>query len=417
MGAATFDDLISRGWGQQVLQKVRDHVQMLDDSKSTSHQFHALCELVGSQLGEASDPFTRISEVGATVHKQRESLRSKAAKNRGLRAKLRDLRDSRAREVDGLTAENHSLKNTVEQLHSSATDARDTVKRLKHELSAANCAKEEAETALSQLESALRTDQSRVIDNMSKENDQAQGQLRNYVAQLRTELEKAAQTISEQDRSIQRLKKLTDSHGNVSLDAGSHFERLHGATENAHLDPNETRADRAQLIETYESTIADLRRQLDDYHANLVQVRNDLSDYAALASKLRKSVATAKSKRERAERELRERSEQFEQEAQANHVIVKAASVNAESSITGRIQELKSRLEAETQRIFALAADEFRTFVSCGLITDEQAYRALLAKVRAELQRFNESDAVIRRLIGASSRQATDDAVAQFMGS
>jgi uncharacterized membrane protein YgaE (UPF0421/DUF939 family) len=71
-----------------------------------------------------------------------------------------------------------------------------------------------------------------------------------------------------------------------------------------------------------------------------VEVRNDLSDNVAVAHKLEKTTAKAKS---RGERELRARREHFQQERQGTHLFLKTASTNAESSLATRIQELTSR--------------------------------------------------------------------------
>jgi hypothetical protein len=46
---------------------------------------------------------------------------------------------------------------------------------------------------------------------------------------------------------------------------------------------------------------------------------------------------------------------------------------------------------------------------------DEESFRGLLSRVRNELKRLIESEAVIRRLIGAGPRQSTDDAVARLL--
>jgi chromosome segregation ATPase len=246
MGAATSDDLINRGWGSLAVQKVREQIQAVDDLKSVSHQLHALSQHILTQFGDSPDLLARISEVSATLAKQRETLKSKAAKNRTLRARLYELRDTRAREVDRLTAENHALNGTIEQLNAATTASAESTKKLKSELSAANRARQEAEASLAQLESALRADQSRVIDNLNKDHEVVQQQLRNHIAQLRAELDKASETISNQDLSIKKLKKLTDSRETGISDTSAQIDLL----RNAHQDTAETRSEREQLIET-----------------------------------------------------------------------------------------------------------------------------------------------------------------------
>jgi chromosome segregation ATPase len=412
MGPATFDDLISRGWSDKVLQKLRENTQMINELKAMNHQFHALSQHIIAQFGDSPDLLARISEVSATLAKTRDALESKVARNRELTAQLRELREARSGEIDRLNAENHVLNGTIERLQASASPSVGNARKLKAELNTAKQARQEAETALSQRESALRTDHSRMVEELTQEHEHVQEQLKNRIVQLSADLAKASETISSQDRSLKMLKNGAGSQPNGANDTAAQVELLRSAKENA-AAATEARAERQQLIETYESAIAEMRGELETYRAECDRVRTDLSDLELVARRLKKAMLKAKAKRTRAERELRARTEQFDHEMRANAARLKASAAPPESSADAAIQDFRSKLEREKRRIFAMAADEFHTLALCSPINDEDAYRSLLAKVRSELRRLTESDQVIRRLVGAKPRQTTDDAVAQ----
>ena len=82
---------------------------------------------------------------------------------------------------------------------------------------------------------------------------------------------------------------------------------------------------------------------------------------------------------------------------------------------TARFSEQKTKWEAEKRRLLAFVADELRQFFNANEAIDERAFRSIITKAKEEITRLQKADSAIRRMVGASTRQTTDDAVAQLV--
>jgi chromosome segregation ATPase len=416
LGAAGFDDLIYHGWNQKIIQKVKQTVQSVEDLRRLNHQLEGLSQHIVAQFGESPDIFARISDVRATLDKQCGLMKAKKSKIAELRAKLRDLRTATTHEIDRLNADNSALTGTIEHLQNSAAQSAEGLKKLRAELNSAKQGQKESEISASQLESLLKSDHSRIIENLTKDHELVQHQLKTHIAELTAQLEKALETIATHESSIRKLKTSVQSNQRIAAEKTAELTALHSAhEEELAVVAKRARAERDRLVENYESTIADLRRQCDSLGNDVTVARSDISDIESANHKLKAAVSSLKRKKALLQDKLRAAGDKFEQEAKLKEAVLKSSTINAESACSHRLHEMKVKFEAEKHRLFALASDEFRSFFSPTDRIDEQTYRALLGKVRTELRRLTESDAVIRRLVAANPRQTTDDAVAQFL--
>jgi chromosome segregation ATPase len=142
--------------------------------------------------------------------------------------------------------------------------------------------------------------------------------------------------------------------------------------------------------------------------SELQQARQEVARSEARRKQLKGAILALQQEGARLAGELREANKKAKRDARSGQAASEAACAH-------RLREAKAMCEAEKRRIFAFAADEFRAWFTAAETPDEQSYQKLLHRVKAELTRLIESDTVIRRLIGPSPRQATDDAVARFV--
>ena len=108
----------------------------------------------------------------------------------------------------------------------------------------------------------------------------------------------------------------------------------------------------------------------------------------------------------------------MEREKKLSAASARSAVLTAESDCAAKMNDQKTKLESEKRRLYAFVADAFKQFYNPQETMDERSFRSVVNHVRDELNALTLTNTAVRRLVGASQHQKTDDAVAQaLMGS
>ena len=137
----------------------------------------------------------------------------------------------------------------------------------------------------------------------------------------------------------------------------------------------------------------------------------------ATRKEIMRTLTDMKDGQAKLEEENRSLQESLDRERSLNKAAIREATLGAETDFKKKLQEAKATYEEEKRQLLLYAFEEFRAFFNPSEVMDERSYRELLSTIRSELKRLSDSETMIRRLTGASSRQPTDDVVAELMTS
>jgi chromosome segregation ATPase len=414
MNAVTFNDFVDRNGSQEIFQRASQVLKAFEEANRRNQQFTALADHIAELFGESPDLFARVSALRNAIDEQTSLFRSRGKKCRELRNRLRDLKMSTDSELRELTAENGSLKETLEELHGDLAQANGLIKKLKKELSLARQELKDLEISSADAGLALKSDHERLVDNLQSEHSAVQQQLRQNIEELNQQLEMASETIAANEAAISKFQTLVHSNQQIVSEKSEEIAELERQrTAEVSRLTAQNKAEKANLVQSYESALAELKNQCDAHRSDLERVSRDLSQAESRIRKQQAVLIGLKKEKMKLQNEMQELTDKTERDTQVNQAMLKSATLTAESNAAQRLQEAKSKFEGEKRRIFSVAAEEFRTYFNAADCIDERSYRTLLAKVRNDLKRLSEADAVVRRLVGAAPRQTTDEAVAQ----
>jgi chromosome segregation ATPase len=415
LNAVTYDNFVS-GDHQTILRATLQTVQALDEAKRVSHQFKALGEHIVALFGEAPDLFAKVAEVKEVLDGHAEIAHRKSKKNRDLRAKLQDLRESTGREIEELSRENGERESAIADLEQKARENSDLIRRLKSELSQARQQIRELENEKADAETSLKSEHDRTVTGFQSESQAIQQQLTDHIGKLTAELEHAADSIEATEGALSKAQKqIQVLHRQIAEKDSALAELQSQKDAEIALLGAQSRSERENIIKSYEKAVAELRDQCDAHRSDLEKLSRDLAQSEDRGRRFRNAITELRRERAKLEAESKAANERHQRDSQVAQATIKSVSLAAEANAAQRVQELKAKFENETRRLYALAADEFRTFFNAAEAIDERSYRAMLARVKGEMKRLADSDAAVRRLAGAAPRQATDDAVAQLL--
>jgi uncharacterized membrane-anchored protein YhcB (DUF1043 family) len=90
-------------------------------------------------------------------------------------------------------------------------------------------------------------------------------------------------------------------------------------------------------------------------------------------------------------------------------------SANAQRQI--ELDKMKAKYEEEKRRLVGFAANSLPQFVDLRRELTTEGFQELITQTANELKRHEEQEATIRRLMGLSSQESCEDAVAELVRS
>ena len=416
MQVVSFDDLIDRGGDQKIVAQVKETAAALDAAQRKSHQLGSLLEHLSNMFGQSDDVFTQITGVRHTLDDLDNSLKRKCRACRALKKKLKELKETTSREMEETLTEKGELEAAHAELKKEFEAANATILKLKNELLEVRQEYKEFVTATNDKEAERSSAHRSDVEGLRSEHVKIENQLNAAIQKLNSELTSASSIIQEHELNIAKLKKaLQTAQAKIEEKETAMAELQEAKQKEVQQLQSQHATEKTNITESYEKAVAELKQQCDAHRTDLEKVSAELAESKKTNSQAKKALTSLKREKAKLESELTSIQERMEREQALSKAAVKNAQLTAENTIAQKVQDAKNKAEVEKRRIFSYAADEFRALFNATENIDERSFRALINKASTELKRLSDSDSVIRRLIGASPRQSTDDAVAQLV--
>ena len=416
--ATTFDNVLRCDGGQRIVETARDIVEKLDQATKQNHKLSVIASLFEETFGSSIDPCSHITEIKNEMDRQRCCLKKLKKKCNSMKFKYRDLKSNSDHQLAALARENQEHLATIAVMKEEKCESDCQIKKLKCELLALR--KENAVRKVSAInpDAQIKAKYEKEIMSLKDASNQMQQEYTEEIDRLHEELDSKKEALAEQEVVIDKLKKKVKSVKNNMSAKQAQISQLENERDS---DLAKVRAqcnqDVANITETYEKTIADLRKQCEGNRQDLEKISSELVETKKASGQARQRLTDMKDGQAKLEEENRTLQESLDRERNLNKAAIREATLGAETDFKKKLQEAKAKYEEEKRQLLLYAFEEFRAFFNPSEVMDERSYRELLSTIRAELKRLSDSETMIRRLTGASSRQPTDDVVAELMTS
>jgi DNA repair exonuclease SbcCD ATPase subunit len=336
----------------------------------------------------------------------------------------------KAKEVKSLKRENAQLAavlTKVQSEHSSRlTEVTQNFESVSQELETATVALRAAETENQRLQSELNTvrrslkrfqtqsgpsappgDPSvpQIAANLTavqREYGDLQQKYGALLEESRAEADKSRQLNEKQRLEIGRLQRqLAEAATAISRASESLTERLE--------------SEKAELREAHERLLGQLRHELAEQRNDIKRLSLLLEEADHQNAVLRQANAKLAKRGEKAAREAHALKAASTKEKQLAKLSVVASRVSLEGEFDERVNDLRTRVEAEKRRLIAWAAEAFKEFFDPQEEMNERSFRAVVSRACEELDRLSGADQSVRRLLAVPAGQTTEDAVARLV--
>ena len=416
--AITLEDFFKQNAGSQIITSVSNLRAALVDEQRQAECLQAIVDTFVAHFGtnEAGDIISQIEAVRSEFEQKREQLLVRGKKCKVLKAELAAAL-SKISAIEGEYKHNEEqMTAQIEALTSANVNAQDTIKKLKVDLKKARdslCEKEAVIEAAEKDAVEKEEEHKAEIESISEEIENKHLAIE---AQLQKELEAANCIITENETQISRFKKAVAMQKTTIANRDSQIASLKEENE-SNIKSLSARAEieKKQVIESYEKAIEEITAQCNAHRNDVEKLSVELTKSEKRVKDAKASVLKTKRESARLEKEIKAMEEQFSREKKLSESSLKNAIITAETTYAAKINEVKAKADDEKRKLIALAATEFSQFFNASETIDERSYKSLIIRAKDELERLSKSDGAIRRMVSASGRQTTDDAVAQLL--
>lgn len=367
-------------------------------------------------ITDSTDISNKLNNVRGQVDEKLAAMDRRIKKLKEMNTDLNDQITLLKAENEKLSSDFSRAKSTLETMNKQCEELSVANRKLKSENAA-------SKRALSDLEERAENaaKQFRANDEESKRAAvQAVNSIKNElgltIEHLTAELQKANSTIAEADAKIQKQCRTIHAQKASLAEKERDLAALKQQAEISARRSSEVSAiEKRQAQESHERAIREITSQCDKFRQDVAALSQQSTKREKQLKESKNEIAQLRREISRLEKELACKEEEAEREAKIAESALRGAQMTAESQFTARLSEHRMKWEAEKRRILAFAADELRQFFNASEAIDEHSFRSLICKAKEEISRLQRSDSAIRRMVGASGRQTTDDAVAQLV--
>ena len=319
-------------------------------------------------------------------------------------------------EITSLTSDLSDMTTTKDQLKAKCNDLSVQNSKLKRELQIAKNRIRELQASYDEKEQSIREEFENELQESSVKLASTTDELQNQIKRLQAEKEKTEETVENSEKSIQRLKSVIEQERKTIAEKEERLKSLQ-ILKDKEIEQivAKNKTEKEQLISSYEKAVNEIKRQCEEHRIDFEKVSQELSSTSKKRDEAKMTIIQLKREKMKLESKIESLNDQMKREKQLVEAAAKTKIIQSEESLNQKMIEAKNKWESEKRRIFAFAADEFRSYYDKSDTLDERSFKSFLGRIKKELDRLNDSDTIIRRLVCAEPRQSTDDAVAQFI--
>ncbi|KAK8886644.1 hypothetical protein M9Y10_042110 [Tritrichomonas musculus] len=418
--AVTLQDFFANNAGRNLVDQI---ASCRADQANMRHQFDSLKNFISQFQNtfsefytEPVDSLTQMREVLNVIEQQKNAIIARSKKVHELKnlvrsqnTALKNQQNDYENKIQELDEANKELQSTVANLQEENKSLIQHNKEISAELQNVTAEREQLETTLMQDQETLNTtmleevskNEKKLKEKLKTLNDENHT-LRQNLAIYEQELNKQKNAINQLKLSRQQKEQENDElHRKINDDAEAAAERLE--------------AEKRNITASFENAIIELKEQCEKHRNDVQKMAAQVSDIELKNAKLVQDMNQIRKEKRKMEVEVATVKSQTERERKLMESQIRAQKIQAEGQYNQKLEEQRVRAEAEKRRLLAIGTDAFRSYFNPSQQIDERSFKTVLENARETIQKLQNSDSAIRRMLCAADNQTTQDAVAQML--
>ena len=403
---------------QVTIQKIKELIQLYENEKRRNAQCSSFIDHFTQEFGNTDpvDLHAQVNSIRTALDTQSKAIKVRSKQCRSLKKALHSMKQATSDEISALNSDLSDITTSKDKLKAKCNDLSVQNTKLKREVQVAKNQIRELKASCEEKEQILREEFENKLQESSVKLTTTTEELQSQIKRLQSEKEKIEETVLNGEKSLLMLKNVIEQERKTNSQKDDAMKQLKQTKDNEiEQIIAKNKAEKDQLITSHEEAVTAIKKQCEEHRIDLVKVSQELASSLKKRDELKMTIIQLKREKMKLEGKIESMNDQMKREKQLVDAAAKTKIIQSEESLNQKLIEAKNKWESEKRRIFSYAADEFRSYYDKSDTMDERSFKNFLGRIKKELDRLNDSDTIIRRLVCAEPRQSTDDAVAQFI--
>ena len=418
MDPVTFDTFFASGTSDAMIKNVSEMKNDLMIARKKSQELDFIMKQIRDHFGVQQSESTeivakKIGDVKRQSESQAQSLAKETKKSKELSKRLKALKKKESehkveyeRNIDKLTTKLEDVKQDLEAARRENKKLKGNIDSLQTE-----CRGYRTKIESAALEPVYNGPSPEMLEN-ERQRDIRERSLQQQLACQKQNAEQFKEALDEANAVIERLKQTIQAQKSTISEKDNAIAGLRReASDTEKLVTKRASDEKQQLVDAYEKTVDELRGQCKSQQNEIQKLSQEAAAANMKLKQDRSTITQLKKANAKTEKEMQALHEQTEREKQLLEASARSALSKAQSDCASQLSDEKAKHEAEKRRLFAFVADAFQQFYNPQDVIDERSFRTVINQVKDALTSLSASNNAVRRLVGASQAQKTEDVV------
>ena len=414
--AYTFDDFVSNNAGSILVNSVAQLHTERDELFRQNETAQNCLEQVAEILGIEGDVIQGVTEYREEHEKTNENLQRKTKKAKEFKTCFESLQKKHGSESKDMNQQIQDAQNTIQKLSNELTEAHNEASALRKNVQALTLQLREAAENHEAMETQLQEEHEEAEQAAATDFAQREQNLQAEIDELSQHLENVQGQLDEQIEENSQLKQIIASQSS-QIEEGNQINVQLKKESESRMKQQEQKSsmEKEQISSSYENAMTELKGQCERLRADIEKLSGDLGTANKKIKETKESLFNTKRDKYRLESELKARNEELEREKALSKSNREVDQIEAEAKLAQKVDQTIQESEKEKRELIAFAANEFSEYSFANGPIDEKFFKTIVSRAHSKLSKLTSSDAAIRRMVNAGSKQTTEDAVAQLL--
>lgn len=374
------------------------------------------CERVDCEIIDADEILERIDQFRFAIVEQGRQLKQRSKQLKQVLKSYSNVKKENDKYAKGLAMQLEETRNSLDNSEGKLEAQGNLIKKMKQEALQNSQEIENLRSEKTQMETELKQMSENALSVLSNKMKEKEEVLKKDLTQMNKKLNDVEAEKAEILRQLEVCKKMLQSEKINVRKLEDEMTKLRGEMNDKELKAQtRLKEEKKQLKDSFERTFDQLRQQCETYRNDVQKMVKSLADSEESAKQAKYQLVSMQNERNHLIEVLKSTEETNNRQKKLFETSLKAKLMAQDTEYNRKIEDIRGENELNLRKMFSFVADSFRAYFNPCIQIDEKSFRIVVEKVRREMERLNEVDSSIRRMLGASDHQSTEDAVAQML--
>jgi translation elongation factor EF-G len=351
----------------------------------------------------------QLSELSASLQKQESKFKRHVQVHRLLKSRVRESSNAAKGAFEEQQKQNEVLTAELERLRAESHSQKGEIVQL---LEKVDRISREYDDRLTE----ARSKHSSFVTQIHADVDRERRELSAQISQKNAELDELASQNHKLEHGLSQWRRTAELMKKAKRERESELNALAAQFDDSKAEwTDRLERERDCLRSQYEELLLTIKSKNKELRGLASKSNELLEDLDARNRELMHQRGEAEKSNQHLKQQLQSQQETIDREKQLIENRAKGLNMQFDLKCQQLVEELKAGHEEEIRKIYGFIVKSFKRFFDGRQKLGEECVKSIIEKATVECERLHQGDLTIRRLLGLSASESTEEAVARLL--